>query len=306
MSVSTLWPKVLTAGLLLPAMALAGEAIVGSATPARPAPPNATFRVHHALTVKDIPAGSKTVRIWFWLPDDDESQKVLDLTVSKAPAGYKITREADYGNRYLYVEVDHPEPGPVAIATDFLIRRDAVSVALDPEKAGPLTDAHRTLFAENLRRDVPGMEVDAPIVKLAGEICGNETNEVRQVRLLSDWVVNNTDHYSKPNAPKSSGKGSATYCLANKGGGCTDQHALFIALARRGASRRGSSSAPFCGPRTKAKTWTRVSLLGAVFCSELRLGGGRPVGGQHQPGRARILLQRAGRAPAAVHGGTRP
>ena len=46
------------------------------------------------------------------------------------------------------------------------------------------------------------------------------------------WVVANTDHYSKKGAPKSSGKGSAEYCLDNKGGGCTDQHALFIALCR--------------------------------------------------------------------------
>src|SRR5262245_27630579 len=62
--------------------------VSGSVTPA--AEPTATYQVQHALTVKDIPAGSKTVRVWFWLPDDDDGQKLLDLAVREAPAGYKI------------------------------------------------------------------------------------------------------------------------------------------------------------------------------------------------------------------------
>src|SRR5258706_2578855 len=76
------------------------------------------------------------------------------------------------------------------------------------------------------------MEVTADITALAEKICGQEQNVVRQSRLLFDWVVDNNNHYSKPGAPKSSGKGSVEYCLANKGGSCTDLHAVFIAMAR--------------------------------------------------------------------------
>jgi transglutaminase-like putative cysteine protease len=190
----------------------------------------AVFRIHHALTVKDLPAGAKKVRVWFWLPDDDDAQKVLDLTV-QAPPGYSITRDAANGHHYLYAEVDAPGES-LNLATDFILRRKAVAVPLDPEKAGAITDGHRTAFAEYLRRDCPNMEVNERITKLAEEICGNETNVVKQARALYDHVAGTTDHYNKPGAPKSSGKGSAEYCLDSKGGGCTDQHALFIALAR--------------------------------------------------------------------------
>jgi hypothetical protein len=191
-----------------------------------------TFDVHHALTVKDIPAGSKKVRVWFWLPDDDDCQKLLDLVVTDAPAGYKLTRDATNGHRYLYAEVDTPQGPTVSLATDFVIRRHSVSIVADPAKVGPLTDVHRKLFAEYLRLDTPHMEVDEPVRRLAQEICGSDTNVVTQAHKLAEWVVDHTDHYSMANAPKSSGQGDVQYCLANKGGGCTDQHGLFIALAR--------------------------------------------------------------------------
>src|SRR5439155_380964 len=97
---------------------------------------------------------------------------------------------------------------------------------------------------EYLRQDVPFMTVDDKITLLAHDICGTETNTVRQARKLFDWVVANSDHYSKaPDKIKSSGKASALYCLSMKGGGCTDQHALFIALARARGSRPGCTSA---------------------------------------------------------------
>lgn len=192
----------------------------------------ATFDVTHRLTVKDVPAGAKSVRVWFWTPDDDEAQKVLDLEVAKAPQTYRITRDAANGHRYLYAEVQQPGNQPIILETHFKIKRSVVHVDLDPAKAGVLTDVHRTVFAEYLRRDCPYMEVDSTIAKLADEVCGMETNVVKQARALFDYVVANTNHYSKPGAPKSSGKGSVSYCLDSKGGGCTDQHALFIAMAR--------------------------------------------------------------------------
>jgi transglutaminase-like putative cysteine protease len=52
------------------------------------------------------------------------------------------------------------------------------------------------------------------------------------MRKLFEYVVENSNHYSLANAPKSSGKGDGEYCLDMKGGGCTDQHALLISMAR--------------------------------------------------------------------------
>lgn len=212
--------------VLLAAAALS----TGSAAPGRPQ--SQQYQVTHGLAIKDLPADAQRVRIWFWLPDDDSDQKILDLSVKQAPAGYRITRDPINGHRYLYAEVDRPGATSMAVSTEFAIRRTVVSIPLDAAKAGSLTDGHRSEFAEYLTRDVPNMQVDGRIAKLADELCGSETNVVRQARKLYDYVIENTNHYSRPGAPKSSGKGSAEYCLDSKGGACTDQHSLFIALAR--------------------------------------------------------------------------
>jgi transglutaminase-like putative cysteine protease len=211
--------------------ALAPACLVAVRPVAVPTPPSATYRIRHDLLVKDIPTGSKKVCVWFWLPDDDECQKLLDLKVTAAPEGFRITRDAQNGHRYLFAEAADPKE-PLRLGTEFVLRRQAVAVDLDPNRAGPLTDAHRKLFAEYLRRDCPHMEVNADVEKLANQLCGDETNVVKQVYKLYDYLVDNTHHYSKTGAPKSSGLGSVSYCLDAKGGGCTDQHALFIALAR--------------------------------------------------------------------------
>lgn len=210
---------------------LSGLVLLAVVVAAPAAGPSATYRVRHSVEVKDLPEGAKKVRVWFWVPDDDGDQKVLDLKLLDDSARAKLTRDPGNGSRYLYAEVESPDK-PVRIASEFVVRRDACAVEIDPAKAGDLTDSHRRLYAEYLRRDVPHMEVTPEIARLADEVCKDEKNLVRQARLLYDYLVANTHHYSKPDAPKSSGVGSAEYCLAKKGGGCTDQHAAFIALAR--------------------------------------------------------------------------
>ena len=216
----------LCAAALLPAPRTAAQA------PA-PTAPEATYRIHHTLTVRDIPAGTKKVRLWFWLPQEDEAQKVLDFTVAQAPAGFRTEVDPATGTTYLYAEVDRPQAAAIAVSTDFTLCRRVTATALDPQRAGPLTDRHRAAFADDLRTDVPHMVVDAKMRALADRLCGSETNVVRQARLLYDYVVDNTQHYSKSaTAPKSSNLGDAEYCLASGGGACTDLHSLFGALAR--------------------------------------------------------------------------
>jgi transglutaminase-like putative cysteine protease len=202
-----------------------------SALPQQASLASATFHIQHSLKINDIPKSAETLKLWFWFPDDDAAQKILDMNVAEAPAGYRISRDPVYGHRYLYAEVSHPADS-LSVATDFVIRRSEVSIHLDPAVAGELSASQRQQFAPELRADVPNMEVTAEIIALSRKICGDEQNSVRKAWLLFDWVVNNTSHYSRPNAPKSSGKGSAAYCLMEKGGSCTDMHSLFISLAR--------------------------------------------------------------------------
>jgi hypothetical protein len=107
-----------------------------------------------------------------------------------------------------------------------------VFVTIDPAKVGPITDSHRRLFVDELRRDAPHMEVTPAITKLTAEACGTETNIARQARLLLDAVADNVNHYSIDSTVPKCSPGDAAACMEKGGGCCTDLHSLFIALAR--------------------------------------------------------------------------
>ena len=206
---------------------VAGLALIGAG--AALAGETVTYQIRHDLTIKDIPAGAHKVQAWFWLPTTDGRQQVLDLQLREGPEGAHITHESRYGSAYLYAE---STGSAFKLGTDFTVTVHEVSVPVDAARAGELTDGHRRMFAEALRRDVPNMEVTPAIEAMAKKVCGSETNVVKQARLIYDHVRTTTNHYSKKGGPKASKIGSVDYCLANGGGSCTDQHALFSALAR--------------------------------------------------------------------------
>jgi transglutaminase-like putative cysteine protease len=194
-------------------------------------PHQSTYALRQNLKIKDIPAGAKSLRVWFFLPSDDASQEVTDIDVQAAPAGYEIVGDHVHGERVLYAEVANPAAGEVKLAVETRLRRCELLARGGAADTAPLTEDHRQAFAEHLRTDVPHMEVDARVRKIAADVCGDETNVLVQARRLYDYVVDTTEHYSKKTVQPST-IGSLTYCLDNKGGSCTDMHSLFIALCR--------------------------------------------------------------------------
>jgi hypothetical protein len=72
--------------------------------------PSRTFRFTYNFTVKDIPAGTKQVRLWVPVPQTDHHQTVRVLNI-KAPTKMRMTQEPEYGNRMMYAEIHNPAPG---------------------------------------------------------------------------------------------------------------------------------------------------------------------------------------------------
>src|SRR5579863_10708454 len=69
-------------------------------------PPARTFLFTYNFTVKDIPSGTKRVRVWIPVPQTDQHQTVRLLEV-KAPVETRMTQEPEYGNRMMYVEIQN-------------------------------------------------------------------------------------------------------------------------------------------------------------------------------------------------------
>lgn len=214
--------------LLAPAVllgVLASTAAVEAGETAR------VYRVRQTVTLDQIEPGAKQVRWWISIPDDERHQDVLDFAVTSAPGEWRVAHDVDRANRFLYVEVDEPAE-KLEVVVDFTLRRQPVFVEVDPARVRPLTDDHRALLAEHLRRDAPHMEVTQPIARMADEVCGDERNPAVVARLLLQHVADVADHYSKDPSKPNCGIGDAGVCLDEGGGCCTDLHSLFIALAR--------------------------------------------------------------------------
>jgi len=218
----------------LPLLALLPEA-PGLTSPAAEAPAprdTVTYRVRQTARLDQIEPGSKEVKWWISIPDDGRNQEVLDFTVVSAPGPWRIARELEHGNRFLYVEVADPQAEALETVVEFTLRRDPVWIDVDPKLVGPISDTHRSMFREEVSLDSPHMEVTEDIQAIADRVCGDETNVALQTRKLLDFVADKADHYSKDPSKPSCGIGDAGDCLTNLGGCCTDMHSLFIALAR--------------------------------------------------------------------------
>jgi transglutaminase-like putative cysteine protease len=197
-----------------------------------PAQQTRTYRVRQTVSLAEVPDGAKKLRWWIAIPSDDRAQEVLDMTVVSAPGTWSVQREAEHGNRFLYVEADKPSAGKHDTVVEFTLRRRPIRVAVDPTKEGTLSDAERAFFVDELRTDAPHMQVTDAIRATANKVCGDTRDFATQASKLLQHVAATADHYSKdPSKPKC-GVGDAQDCLTNGGGCCTDLHSLFIALSR--------------------------------------------------------------------------
>lgn len=203
----------------------------GLPTHAEPAQP-VTYRVEQNVTLTEIPAGTKQVKFWISIPDNERHQDLLDFAVVSAPGRWSVVREPDRGNRFMLLEVNDPAAGQLTAKVAFTVRRQAVFTLIDPGQVGVITDSHRVLYAEELRPDAPHMRVTPRLRQMAADAVGPETNVAQQARLLLDAVADYADHYSKDPTKPHCGIGDAEDCLTNAGGCCTDLHSMFIAMAR--------------------------------------------------------------------------
>lgn len=214
---------------------LLAAALLGSAAPTGDGPSlgeTRVYRVRQTVRLDQIPEDAGQVRWWIAIPDDERHQDVLDLTVVSAPGPWRIERDADRKNRFLFVEASQPDGDALEAVVEFTLRREPVLDRIDPDKVGPVTDTHRRLLSEELRVDAPHMRVTPELLEIAGEVCGKETNPAIQADKLLHYVAAQADHYSKDPSKPHCGIGDAEDCLTNGGGCCTDLHSLFIALAR--------------------------------------------------------------------------
>jgi len=208
-----------------PAYQLAAQA----STAHKFSPPSRTFRFTYNFTVKDIPSGTKRVRVWIPVPQTDQYQTVRVLSV-KAPVKTRMTQESEYGNRMMYAEIQNPVASKTEFTVEYKITRreysrgDYAQLERADQKPSVVSASMSRLIApDNL------IPTDGKIKELAVEVTGTQIGTVAKAKAAYDYLFTNM-RYDKTGTGW--GRGDAVWACDSKHGNCTDFHSPFIGMLR--------------------------------------------------------------------------
>ena len=188
------------------------------------------FEFEYKATVKDIPAGAKSVELWIPVPHDDPFQQITEMRID-SPSHYNI-RTARYGNRVLHISLNSPPQSSFTVTVRFTaVRREHVQERLqqanyssaEKEKVG--RDVAHWLEPDRL---VP---LDETIRKWAREVvdAAGAKTDLEKARAIYNHIVA-TVKYDKTG--QGWGRGDIYYACDVRRGNCTDFHAIFIGYCR--------------------------------------------------------------------------
>jgi transglutaminase-like putative cysteine protease len=212
--------------LVLPVCQLAGQP---TSNPEKFSPPSRTFRFTYSFTVKDIPASTKVVRVWVPVAQTDEHQTVR-LVETNAAVKSQITRDPEYGNRMMYLELRNPAQSTASFTLVYEVTRKEFSrgdyAQLERKDSKPgLVPASMTRFVEPDQL----IPTDGKMKALADQVTGNATGTVAKAKAAYDYLFT-TMKYDKSGTGW--GRGDAVWACDAKHGNCTDFHSPFIAMMR--------------------------------------------------------------------------
>jgi transglutaminase-like putative cysteine protease len=192
-------------------------------------PPSRTFRFTYDFAVKDIPAGTRTVRVWVPVPHSDQHQTVRVLSV-KAPVKIRITQEPEFGNQMMYAEIANPASGKVEFTLVYEVTRREYSRG-DYAQLQRMDQTPTVVPASMDRWITPDtlIPTNGKIKQLAVEVMGSKSGTVGKAKAAYDYVFTNM-RYDKTGTGW--GRGDAVWACDAKRGNCTDFHSLFIGMLR--------------------------------------------------------------------------
>lgn len=190
------------------------------------------FAFEYAATVKDIPAGAKSVRLWLPVPHDDAFQKVTNLKID-SPHPFEI-KTARHGNRVLHLRLDNPRETSFTVRMKFdAVRAEHRQNDLNVPARHVARDAHGKADPDMERWLRPDrlVPIDGQIKQWAREVieAAGARTDLEKARAIYNHVVA-TVKYDKTG--KGWGRGDIYYACDARRGNCTDFHAIFIGYAR--------------------------------------------------------------------------
>lgn len=188
------------------------------------------FEFTYQVRLLEVPAGTKTLRLWVPLPRTDAFQKITNLAVaSQLP--YTRHSDPEYHNEYAYwdLPVARMNPGEVVDLKFHVERREHV-VPLGAAPGGsPAAGSSQDPSLKRYLAPDRLVPLNGMIAELAHEQTKGFSTPLEKARAIYNYVVN-TVRYDK--SGEGWGHGDAIWACTAKRGNCTDFHSLFIGMMR--------------------------------------------------------------------------
>ena len=106
-----------------------------------------TFDATYVATIKDVPAGLKTMTVWIPLPVSRGGQTISDVRID-SPLKWMQTSEGAFGDRYAYAKVINPPAGDFMVKVHFRGTRNEVTMAKLAETRASKAELARALSGQ--------------------------------------------------------------------------------------------------------------------------------------------------------------
>jgi transglutaminase-like putative cysteine protease len=208
----------------IPAINFAQTAAPAAERQFSPQPGN--WRTFEVTTRVDIAKTPGATRVWLPIPSvNSDWQKSLESSFTSNGAA-KLTADAQYGARMLYVEFADSVSAPYVELTS---RIQTQNRAVNWAQAQTTTEDAAALKYWTQATDL--LPTDGIVRKTALEATQGARTDAEKVQKLYNWIVDNT--FREPKV-RGCGEGDIKTMLetGNLGGKCADLNALFVGLCR--------------------------------------------------------------------------
>jgi transglutaminase-like putative cysteine protease len=182
------------------------------------------MQISYAAHVKDVPAGTRVLRVWVPVPQDTPVQAISGLKFEGATQP-EMRTETRFGNRIAYFEVKDPAATFDAIYGFGCARKEQVTDIEALKEDGREDDAAAAEFLRDDRLTV----VDDTIRKMAADATAGKRTTVEKARAIYDLVL---ERMTYDRSGTGWGRGDSKFACEVGKGNCTDFHAMFMSLCR--------------------------------------------------------------------------
>ncbi len=185
------------------------------------------FLFRYNILIKDIPPGSKEVRVWVPYPAENSHQKLLSSRM-EGLLEPSLEEDAEHNNKYLYYKLKSPSQSSIEISQDYEVERsEYVNKAGDKGERELMPEGPQEL--KGLLEPNKLVTISPKIKEMAASITEGKLAVMDKAKAIYDYVYSNVS-YNK--TIPGWGQGDTERVCVIKAGNCTDFHSLFISLAR--------------------------------------------------------------------------